>query len=841
MAGYRISSNVDLYRHFCSYGRLCMLTQLHVCAFAGTLVPLRLFACMLAGKLNALLRLCVYMLALLVVSCSTTKQLPAGDVLYTGIYSIEVTDKDSVRVNDYILNKIESALSFPPNNALLGSSSVRTPIPFGLWVYNANVNKKGAFNKWMMNWLASRPVLISSVKPETRARIAQNILRENGYFNSVASYEIIPDKKDSLKAKVYYEVTLNEPYTIDSIEWRRMQNRGDTLLQLNESERLINKGDLFSTEKLTAERQRISDIMRNNGYYYFRPEYIAYQADSTLSPYKVSLKAGLKQGVPRSILRPWKIGDISVRMLGYDNERPTDSLYYKDLLIHYEGKLRVRPSVIYDQLQFVRGDLYSLQKQMETQTALNRLDIFRYTDLQFAPKDTTYTCDTMNVRINASYDYPLYGAFEVGATVNDNNYAGPGLSLNLTRRNIFGGGEVLTSSFYGLHEWNTGRKTIENTGFINNYEVGFKSEIMFPRLVLPQIGRRAYDFSATTHLNMDFSLLNRAKYYSTLTVDGSLSYAFVPTIIRSHTFTPFRLVFNRLMKTTHSFDSIADLNPALYQSLENQFIPSIGYSYTLDNSPVREYRSKTWWRFSVSEAGNLVSGAYALFGSKSDGRDSIFGNPYAQFIKVATELRYDYYIDRNQSVAMRVGGGIIYSYGNSKIAPYNERFFVGGANSIRAFTIRSIGPGRFRPNRKNAYSYIDQNGDLKLEANIEYRGRLVGDLDIAVFLDAGNVWLLREDKTRPGGTLRLKHLLNDIAVGTGIGFRYDMDMLLFRFDIGYALHYPYDTREFFNENAKSPNDIIGNVPAVDEKKKYFNMPSKFWDCVGFHIAIGYPF
>ena len=811
MVRYSISSKVNLYRHFCLF-----------------------------RKHDAFVRFSACMFALFIASCSTTKHIPAGDILYTGIYDINFTDQDSIKAREYVLNKVEGAFSFPPNNALLGSSSVRTPIPLGLWVYNANVNKTGALNRWMMNWLAAKPVLISTVKPETRAGVAQNILRDNGYFNSVVDFEIIPEKKDSLKARVRYEVTLNEPYTIDSIEWRRMQNRGDTLLQLNESERLINKGDLFSTEKLSAERQRISGIMRNNGYFYFRPEYIVYQADSTLSPNKISLRAGLKQGVPRSILRPWKIGNVAVRLSGYDNERPTDSIYYKDILIHYEGKLRVRPSVIYDQLHFKTGDLYSLQKQTETQTAFNRLDIFRFTDLQYTPKDTLATCDTMNVRINASYDYPLNGVFEVGATVNDNNYAGPGVSLGVTRSNIFGGGEVFTASTYASHEWNTGKKSIENTGFINNYEVGIKGEIMFPRLVLPKIGRRAYDFSAITHLNLDLSLLNRAKYYSTLKVDGSLSYEFVPTTIRSHTFTPFRLVFNRLLKTTTEFDRIADLNPSLYQSLENQFIPSIGYSYTLDNTQIREYRSTTWWRFSVSEAGNLVSGAYALLGSKSDGRDSIFGNPYAQFLKVSTELRYNYYIDRNQSVAMRVGGGIIYSYGNSKIAPYNERFFVGGANSIRAFTIRSIGPGRFRPNNKNPYAYIDQNGDWKIEANIEYRGRLVGDLDIAVFLDAGNVWLLREDKTRPGGTLQWKHLLNDIALGTGIGFRYDMDMLVFRFDIGYALHYPYDTRENLNENARDSNgDILG--PVFDGKKKYFNMPSRFWDCVGIHIAIGYPF
>lgn len=761
-------------------------------------------------------------------SCSTTKHLPAGEILYTGIHGIEITDKDSAIVSDEVLDKIESALAYPPNNALLGSSTTRTPIPLGLWVYNAHVNKKGAFSRWMMNWLAAKPVLITTVKPETRARIVQGILRDNGYFNGTAGYEIIPDKKDSLKAKVHYDVTLNEPYTIDSIEWRRMQHRGDTLLRMNESERLVQKGDLFSTDKLEAERQRVAEIMRNNGYYYFRPEYIVYQADSTLSPLKVSLKAGLKQGVPRLILRPWKIGDISVHLSGYDNEVPTDSIYYKDLLIYYEGKLRVRPSVLYDQLQFNRGDLYSLQKQTETQTAINRLDIFRFTEIQYHPQDSLPTCDTMNVRIYASYDYPLNGVLELKATVNDNDYAGPGASLNLTRSNIFGGGEVLTASVYGSHEWNTGKKTIKNTGFINNYEIGVRGSFAFPRLVLPRIGKKAYDFSASTHLDFDVNMLNRARYYTMLTLSGGLSYEFHPSTIRHHTFTPFKLVFNKLQKTTSAFDEIADLNPSLSQSLQDQFIPSIGYTYTLDNSPLRKNRSTTWWRFSVSEAGNLVSGVYAAFGRKFNEEKKIFGSPYAQFLKATTELRYNHYIDRNQRLVMRIGGGVIYSYGNSEMAPYNERFYIGGANSIRAFTIRSIGPGRFRPDSKNPYAYIDQNGDWKLEANIEYRGRLVGDLDIAVFLDAGNIWLMRKDEMRPGGTFQWKYFAEDIAFGTGIGFRYDMDMLVFRFDIGYALHYPYDTRDYENGVPKG-------------KKKYFNTRSFWDDGIGFHIAIGYPF
>ena len=768
--------------------------------------------------------LCALLMLLLTAACSTTKNLPAGEVLYTGIRNIDILDRDSIPVADEILDRIDEALEFPPNNAFLGSAYTRNPIPLGLWVYQANVNKPGAFNRWLMNWLADQPVLISTVRPETRARIVQNILRENGYFDGTVGFEVISDKKDSLKAKINYEITLNQPYIIDSIEWRRMQNRGDTLLTLNESERLINVGDLFSLDQLEAERQRITAIMRNNGYYYFLPEYVLYQADTTLASHRVSLRAGLRQGAPRSILRPWWIGDVAIYLNGYDNETPTDSILYKDLMIHYEGKLRVRPSILYDQLKFNRGELYSMQRQTETQTAINQLNIFRFTQIQYTPADTSLVNDTMYVRINALYDYPFDVAFEAKAAINDNNYAGPGASVNLVRRNAFGGGEVITGSLYGLNEWNTGRKLIDNTGFINNYELGIKGDIMFPRLVLPQVGKRAYDFSAVTHLDFDFSMINRARFYRRFVFGGSLNYEFHPNDIRSHTFAPFKLVFNKLQSTTAAFDSIVYLNPSLYQSLQDQFIPSIGYSYSLGNEIIQDERNKTIWNFSVSEAGNLISGAYAMFGEKFTQKGkSVLGNPYAQFIKMTTELRYNHYLSRNKRLAMRAAGGIIYSYGNSSVAPYQERFYVGGANSIRAFTIRSIGPGRFRPDVNNLYSYIDQNGDLKLEGNIEYRGPFVGNLDIAFFLDAGNIWLLHEDDSRPGGAFHWKHLLNDIAVGTGVGFRYDLSMLVFRVDVGYALHFPYDTRQ-----------------DESKKKRYFNAPT-FWDSLGIHIALGYPF
>ena len=197
---------------------------------------------------------------------------------------------------------------------------------------------------------------------------------------------------------------------------------------------------------------------------------------------------------------------------------------------------------------------------------------------------------------------------------------------------------------------------------------------------------------------------------------------------------------------------------------------------------------------------------------------NLMGNPFSQFAKLSTELRYTFNISRRQSLAMRVMGGIAYAYGNASVVPYSEQFYVGGANSIRAFTIRSIGPGRYHSDEDNQYSYIDQTGDVKFEANIEYRFNIFGDLHGAVFLDAGNVWLVRPDEARPGAEFTLKKFYENIALGTGFGLRYDLDILVLRLDMGIGLHAPYDTG----------------------KDGYYNIPS-FGKGLGFHFAIGYPF
>ncbi len=759
-------------------------------------------------------------LGLLLSACSTTRNLPEGEVLYTGIEEIKVENADESKAGEATMDEIEAALAYPPNNALLGSSSLRVPFPFGLWVYNAFVNKEGKLGKWIFRKLAAKPVLISTVNPEVRVKVARNLLNEYGYFQGESAFEVIPDEKNPRKAKLAYTITMNHPYTLDSVEYVHIRHRADSLIDATAGERLLRTGDPFNVVRLQAERERISSMLRDNGYYYFRPDFITYQADTTLVPGKVTLRVAPKESLPRTALRTWRLGDISVWLNGYNNEPPTDSVRYKNLTVHYEGKLRVHPSVLYKRLYLKPGDLYSQRAQERTQTALARLGIFRYTELSYAPRDTTRRQDTLDLRVNAAYDLPLDGELELNVTAKSNDQVGPGAVFSVTKRNIFGGGETFGVKLRGSYEWQTGNKLDDNSSKINSYELGLSTTLTFPRVLFPAWGRRDMDMPAATTFRLYADQMNRARFFKLLAFGGEAAYEFQPSATSRHSVTPFKLAYNLLQRTTAEFDSITNVNRALKESLQDQFVPSMSYTYTYDDSPLTDRAHHLWWQASVTQAGLVVNGLYALAGERfgKEGK-KLLGNPFAQFLKGTLEARYDYDLGKKQHLVGRVMAGAIYSYGNARTSPYNEQFYIGGANSIRAFTIRSIGPGRyFQNSADNQYAYIDRTGDIKFEANLEYRFPILGDLHGATFLDCGNIWLLRQDEGRPGGQLKWGSFLNDLALGTGFGLRYDLSFIVIRFDVGIGLHLPYDTG----------------------KKGYYNIP-RFKEGMGYHFAIGYPF
>lgn len=761
-------------------------------------------------------------LCFVITSCSTTKNLPEGELLYTGIDKLEVVNEDETEAGVTALTEVEAALAYPPNNSIFGSSTMRWPMPVGLWVHNGfkKYEDKKGLGHWIYEHIGSDPVLLSTVNGETRAKVATNLLRDYGYFNGSVSYMEVP-QKDPKKAKVSYRIDMANPYFLDSIAYLKYPSYADSLILATKTESVLQRGENFSVIKLEEERQRLGSLFRNHGYYYYRPEFTTYRADTLQKSGYVSLQVVPQTGVPAEAKRQYYIGNTSVYLTGYDNEPPTDTMRVRNMTIYYSGrKPKIRPSTLNRNFFFQKGELFSQDKQTYTQEAIARMGIFRFTEFRYALRDTTANSDTLDVNVFATFDKPYDAELEFNVTTKNTEQTGPGAVFKLTRKNFKRMGANLSFELRGSYEWQTGAGSGGNEGKLNSYQIGTSMSLDFPRLIVPWKNRmlRRSRFPQHTTFKLYVDLLNRATFFRMLSFGGNVTYDFRRSRTWKHSITPFRLVFNTLQSTTAKFDSITATNPSLKMSLDNQFIPSMSYTFTYDNSRLNK-RKNLWWETSVTSAGNVTSLIFAAFGKGLDEKNKkLMKSPYAQFLRMTSELRTLYKIGEKQHIATRLMGGVIWAYGNQTIAPYSEQFYIGGANSIRAFSVRGLGPGTYHPGKNARYGYLDQTGDIKLEANVEYRFPIFGDLYGATFLDAGNVWLMRTDPSRPGGKFSLKNLGKSIALGTGAGIRYDLEFLVIRLDLGVALHAPYDTG----------------------KSGYYNIP-KFKDGLGLHFAIGYPF
>lgn len=754
--------------------------------------------------------------------CSTTKNLPEGETLYTGIKRIEINEKDESANGEKTIEEVTAAVSVAPNNSFLGSAKYRIPIPFGLWIYNNFQKYEKGLGRWIFRKMAATPVTVSSVNPDTRVKIASNLLKDYGYFNGNVTYTV-DSTRNPRAVKLSYQIDMGKPYYIDTVLYEGFTGRADSLIRKHFDERLIHRNDNFDVTRLNEERERLVTLFKNNGYYFFRSEYITFLADTLMRPGYINLKIIPKSNTPKEAKTKYIIGKTDINLIGYNGEQPDDSICARDFTVHYFGeKPELRYGVLRKRFLYRSGETYSQLRMNYTQEALARLGVFKFNEFQYTPRNGS---DTLDIKVNSMFDLPYDSELEFNLTTKDTKQTGPGAKFNLSRKNFMRMGASLNLELKGSYEWQTSSTVDGRSSVMNSYELGAALSLDFPRLILPWIKNRIdpFRFPSNTNFKVYAEQINRARYFKMLSFGGTVSYSFQPKRSIKHSVTPLNLAFNTLQNSTDEFNQIAAQNPMLFYSLSDQFIPSQSYTLTYDNS-FRKRKNRLWWENSLTSAGNVTSLIYAAFGQKFTEKDKkLLGTPFAQFLKYSSEVRNTIWFNDIHQLAFRAMGGIIWSYGNKTIAPYTEQFYVGGANSIRAFTIRSIGPGRYRPSESNTYSYVDQTGDIKLEANMEYRFRILskfagGNLNGAVFLDAGNVWLLREDPARPDAQFTFNHFFDSIALGTGAGIRYDLDFLVLRLDLGIALHVPYDTG----------------------KKGYYNIP-RFKDGMGLHFAIGYPF
>lgn len=729
-------------------------------------------------------------------------------------------ESDTLEIPGDVISAAQEPLSVAPNNPLW-SPYWRTGIPVGLWAWNhLYTPKEKGFKYWFFKKLAKQPVLISKVRPDLRIKVADQIFENYGYFNVQGGYELLPRKhKPDRKAKVSYRFIVPAPHTYDTVEYLTAPGAAGRIVDSLRAGTLLRKGAVYNLDTLVAERNRIATALRSRGYYYFRPEYIAYDADTTQAPYKVALRMRLAEGIPPAAMRPYRVGSVSVSLRN-PVPGPADTMTLGAVRVRYQRPLKIRPRILKGAIGLAPGQLFNVDAQNTTQTNLNKLGIFSSVSLSVPPLDSLGPGrDSLDVRIAATFDKPMQADFEADLTSKSNSYLGPGLSFGLRHNNIFKGGEVLALNLTGSYEWQTGNKNQYETRptAVNSYEFGLNASLSVPRIVAPGFRYRGLTYPARTTYKIGADLMNRPKYFRMLSLNLSAGYDFRTSPYSSHNLTVFRLTYNKLLHTSHEFDSTMQQNPAVALSFSDQFIPSLSYTYTFDKTYGRRQKNRFIFQSTVTDAGNILAGVYEIFGSH--GTKRLFGSPFSQFVKGTVEAKWYHKIGRNNVLASRLMVGAGYAYGNSKVMPYSEQFYIGGANSIRAFTVRSLGPGSYRPSEDQVNGYWDQTGDFKLEANVEFRFKMLGNLGGAVFLDAGNIWLLKNDPQRPGGALRAKNFWKEIALGTGVGLRYDISVLVLRLDMGIGIHTPYSN---------------------PDKKGYYNIQN-FKDGLGIHLAIGYPF
>ena len=732
--------------------------------------------------------------------------------------SLKKADKQDAQNYETAKEEIKAALAYPPNGAIMGSSFYTHPFPIRLWIYNKYVNSTSKFGRWMMNHFAATPVYVSTVNPKVRSSVAHSTLRNYGYFRNKVSYDTIP-MNNPKKAKISYHVTPGPVFHLDTIRYMPFYPQADSIIQTSMGESLLKQGNPFCVQDLDGERNRLQKVFRNNGYFYFRPNFITFRADTVMVPKKVQIQVCPLPETPAQAKHPYYLGNTRISVYKYNKYQLTDSISFRGQKYAFSSideKPPLRLRSILPNIFLKKGELYKQTNQDVTQQKLADMDVFSSVRVNFVPRDTILGNDTIDVMITGMLDKPYDVEFLGKVTNKSNNHVGPGVSFGMRKRNAFRGAETLGLNVWGSYEWQTGAHVKGSNSLINSYEYGTTASLAYPRILFFGLGKKIWRRAiSNTNFELNARWVNRADYFGRVSLGASVSYTLQKHKNIKHEFTPFSLSYDLLLNSTERFDSIISANPALYVSMRNQFIPCMEYTLSWTREKNRHQQTL---KVNVKEAGNVTSGIYSIFGQSfnKEGKE-LFGVPFAQYIKTSAQYTHQFPLTSRSCLATRIFAGIVYSYGNATTAPYNDLFSIGGANSIRAFSIRSIGPGSYRP-VNNTFSYVDEMGDLKLEANIEYRFPIIANLYGAAFVDAGNVWLMRENENQPGGKINMKNLGNTIALGTGAGLRYDLEFLVLRFDVGVGIHAPYDTG----------------------KSGYYNMTS-FGKSLGFHFAIGYPF
>jgi hypothetical protein len=775
-------------------------------------------------------KFCYWLFSLAILglySCRSTKFIPDGEYLLDKV-------KIESDIPDYKTHELMPYVRQQPNYKMFSLNKTTFQI------YNLAGRDSSKWWNRFLKKIGEEPVILdSSLVDKTNSEFRKFFINK-GYIDVDVSSEIIRKNK---KADVVYRIKGNTPYRIRDystrIEDEGIKNelaameRGELRQRIPSepaSQRLslVKSGMLFDRDILDAERERITNLLRNRGYYAFNKDYIYFNADSSSNEASIDLEMKLdllQKSLPDGTFsetphRKYYFNKVYIyldydpmKMTGVDDYVASDSIVSNGYTIYYQGKRpSLRPKTLMSNSFITPKRPYSQLREDATYSAYSGLNVLNNIYIhfdEFQQNDTSL----LDCHITTMPAKKQSATFSIEGTNTEGNL-GVASSIHFTHRNLFRGAETFNFKIRGAYE--------VLTKLINPYlEIGGEASVHIPKFVFPFISN---SFSRQMHSSTEFSLSYnhqiRPEYDQTL-LSGGLRYIWQgrDRLAGSHRFDLLNIDYVYLQRIDSLFLHRLPIN-ARYFGYSNQFIVGMNYSYSKNTfDPMQRQRDAYSFRFSFESAGNVLQGLKKLTNSKKDASGSyqFFNTYFAQFIKGDVDYARTIVFDRQNSIAWRIGGGVGYPYGNSKMLPFEKRYYSGGANSVRAWSVRQLGPGSYQPN--DTTTFFNQSGDIKLDFNIEYRSRFFWKLEAAAFIDAGNIWTIRNYSGQENGEFKLKSFYNEIAVGYGLGLRLDFDFFLLRLDCGWKA---YD-------------------PSRRGKEKWAIAHPNFTNNWTWHFAVGYPF
>lgn len=679
--------------------------------------------------------------------------------------------------------------------------------------------------------LGDAPVIYNADIARKSQQEIEKAVRNMGYMRAKVHLDTTINKN---KLKLSYRIEADKPYTVQHIAYNIDDWKINDLIEEDSTQSLLQKGMPFDVVALDGERQRITKLLQSKGYYRFNKDFLVYQADTARNTFQVDLTMKLlpyqrrKEDAPTSH-KPFKIRKVNFLTeteIGSTNNDYSqyDSIQYKGLNVYYDKKIYLRPSTLANFSYLRPNQLYNEQDVQNTYTAMGRLHALKYTNIRFneVHQNDSVMLDA-DILLTKAKNQSM--AFEIEGT-NSAGDLGAAASLTYQHRNVFKGSETFSVKVRGAYEAITGLQ--EGYESDDYKEYGVEASLNFPEFKFPFLSSEfKRKIQATSEVGIDFNSQIRPEFIRTLT-SASWSYRWTDKRRSNHRFDLLSINYVYVPWKSANFnaylENLTDRNSILIKSYEDQLIVRTGYSFTYnsanDRNRATSNRNPFSIRFNVEEAGNLLYLASKAINSKPkiDKGFVIANIPFAQYVKGDFDFAQNWNIDNRNSFVFHVGMGVAYPYANSQMLPFEKRYFSGGPNSVRGWSVRSLGPGGYKGTDGNA-NYINHTGDIKLDLNIEYRTHLFWKFNGAAFIDAGNIWNIRDYEGQEEGTFRFNRFYQQLAVAYGLGIRFDLDYLILRFDGG----------------MKAVN------PMEEGKNKYPLLSPRMGRDFTFHFAVGYPF